>query len=257
MVTPPAPFLASTRRDADAHLSLDGKRVAFASNRSGTSQEIWVCDIDGSNCSAVTSFATWAAMPRWSPDGKQIVCEASKDSKTSVYVIDLETRDVRRLLTEPAEERVPSWSRDGRWIFFASSRGGNWQIWKALASGSAPGSLTKWGGFRPVESNDSRFIYYARDGEVWEIPAAGGDEVLALNQPKLDLGLNWSAVDNGIYFIRFNEYTDGEGTILFYDFATAHVKEIARLGRHHILRRRRHARGKFPLTGLKGKPVKR
>jgi Tol biopolymer transport system component/DNA-binding winged helix-turn-helix (wHTH) protein len=232
---PPAPFLASTRRDADAHLSLDGKRVAFVSNRSGTSQEIWVCGIDGSNCAAATSFATWAAMPRWSPDGKQIVCEASKDSKTSVYVIDLETRNVRRLLTEPVEERVPSWSRDGRWIFFASSRGGNWQIWKALASGSAPESLTKRGGFRPVESNDSRFIYYARDGGVWKIPAAGGDEVLALNQPKLDLGLNWSAVDNGIYFIRFNEYTDGEGTILFYDFATAHVKEIARLGRHHIL----------------------
>ena len=105
----------------------------------------------------------------------------------------------------------------------------------ALASGSAPESLTKRGGFRPVESNDSRFIYYARDGRVWKIPAVGGDEVLALNQPKLDLGLNWSAVDNGIYFIRFNEYTDGEGTILFYDFSSAHVKEIVRLGRHHIL----------------------
>src|SRR5260370_25682611 len=140
-------------------------------------------------------------MPRWSPDGKQLVCEASKDSKTSVYVIDLETLGVRRLLTEPVEERVPSWSRDGGWIFFASSRSGNWQIWKALASRSAPESLTKRGGFRPVESNDSRFIYYARDGGVWKIPAAGGDTVLALNQPHLPLNLYSSPLDHSLSLI--------------------------------------------------------
>jgi hypothetical protein len=42
-------------------------------------------------------------------------------------------------------------------------------------------------------------------------------------------------VDEGIYFMRFDHYADGEGTILFYDFATRQVKEIAKLGRHHIL----------------------
>jgi Tol biopolymer transport system component len=234
-VAPPAPFLASTRHDANAHLSPDGKRVAFSSDRSGNSQEIWVCDVDGSNCAPVTSFATWANMPRWSPDGKQVVCEASKDGKTTVYTVNLETRAVHRLLADPVEERVPTWSLDGRWIFFASSRSGTWQIWRALATGSAPESLTKQGGFRPIESTDSKFIYYARDGGVWKIPAVGGPEILALNQPKLDLALNWAAVENGIYFIRFNEYTDGEGTLLFYDFPSARVKQIARLGRHHIL----------------------
>jgi len=80
----PAPFLASTRRDAGAQLSPDGQRVAFESDRSGSSQEIWVCDIDGSNCTPVTSFGTWTRMPRWSPDGKRIVCEASRDGKTSI-----------------------------------------------------------------------------------------------------------------------------------------------------------------------------
>lgn len=231
----PAPFLASTRHDANADISPDGKHVAFTSDRSGNAREIWTCDFDGSNCAPATSFATFAAMPRWSPDGRQIVCEASKGGKTTVYVINLETRAVRPLLAEPVEERTPIWSRDSRWIFFASSRGGNWQIWKAPAAGGAPQPLTKQGGFRPIESTDSSFIYYSRDGGVWKIPAGGGPEVLALAQPKLDLALNWSVVDNGIYFIRFNEYTDGEGTVFFYDFPTAHVKEIARLGLHHIL----------------------
>src|SRR5262249_10030410 len=130
-IAPPAPFLASTRHDANAQLSPDGKRVAFSSDRSGTSQDIWVCDIDSSNCAPVTSFAASAIVPRWSPDGKQLFCEASKDRKTSVYMIHLETRAVHRLLAEPVEERVPTWSLDGRWIFFASRRSGTWQIWRA------------------------------------------------------------------------------------------------------------------------------
>jgi len=71
----------------------------------------------------------------------------------------------------------------------------------------------------------------------WRAPALSGFGNWSRQVHKHDYysTTNWSAADNGIYFIRFNEYTDGEGTILFYDFSTAHVKEIAKLGRHHIL----------------------
>ena len=233
----PAPFLASTRRDAGAQLSPDGQRVAFESDRSGSSQEIeiWVCDIDGSNCAPVTSFGTWTRMPRWSPDGKRIVCETSRDGKTSIYTIDLETRGVRRLVADPSEERVPSWSHDGRWVYFASKRKGSWQIWKVLAEGGAPVQVTKQGGFRPLESSDSRFVYYTKGTDVagvWRVPSDGGEEILILDQVKRSD--NWEVVDDGIYFIRFDRYTHEEGAILFYDFATGRMKEIAKLGRHHI-----------------------
>jgi Tol biopolymer transport system component len=233
-----APFLASTRRDASAQLSPDGKRIAFESNRSGASQEIWVCDIDGSNCAPVTSFGTHPGMPRWSPDGKRIVCEASKGGKTSIYAIDLETHGVRGLVADPSEERVPSWSRDGQWVYFASKRSGSWQIWKVLAEGGAPLQVTKQGGFRPSESSDSRFVYYSKGGDVagvWRVPSDGGTEVLVLDRSKSEMSENWAVVDDGIYFIRFDQYADVEGAILFYDFATERVKQIAKLGKHHIV----------------------
>jgi Tol biopolymer transport system component/DNA-binding winged helix-turn-helix (wHTH) protein len=234
----PAPFLASTRRDANAQLSPDGKKVAFESDRSGSSQEIWVCDIDGSNCAPVTSFGTWTRMPRWSPDGKRIVCEATRDGKTSVYAIDLETQGVRGLVADPLEERVPSWSRDGRWVYFASRRAGSWQIWKVPAEGGAQVQVTKQGGFHPFESSDSRFVYYSKGGdvaEVWRVPSDGGEEILILDKLQPEMSENWAVVDDGIYFIRFDPYADEEGAILFYDFARGRVKEIAKLGSHHIL----------------------
>jgi Tol biopolymer transport system component len=234
----PASFLASTRLDANAQLSPDGKRISFESDRSGSSREIWACDIDGSNCAPVTSFGTFTRMPRWSPDGKRIVCESSREGKTSISVIELETHRVRGLVADPSEERVPSWSRDGQWVYFGSKRNGSWQIWKVLAEGGAPVQVTKQGGFLPIESPDARFVYYDKGNVagVWRVPIDGGEEILILDQLKPGMSGNWAVVDDGIYFIRFDHVnTDEEGAILFYDLATGRVKEIVKLGKHHII----------------------
>jgi Tol biopolymer transport system component len=235
----PTPFLASTRLDAAAQLSPDGKRIAFQSDRSGSSPEIWVCDIDGSNCTQMTSEGTYADNPRWSPDGKRIVCDSIRGGKTSIYTIDLETRVVRGLVADPSEERVPSWSRDGQWVYFGSKRSGSWQIWKVLAEGGAPVQVTKQGGFLAFESPDGRFVYYDKgdDGAgVWRVPIEGGEEILILDQLKPGMSGNWAVVDDGIYFMRFDANTNEEGAILFFDFATGRVKEIAKLGRDQIVR---------------------
>src|SRR5580658_6059015 len=39
----------------------------------------------------------------------------------------------RRLTTHSADEVTPSWSH-GKWLYFASNRGGEFQIWKTSAS---------------------------------------------------------------------------------------------------------------------------
>ena len=47
----PQKICSSTRHDASAQFSPDGKRIAFHSNRSGH-EEIWVCSSDGTERSA-------------------------------------------------------------------------------------------------------------------------------------------------------------------------------------------------------------
>ena len=52
--------------------SPDSKRLAFVSNRGGSSQ-IWMMDADGGNPRQVTSMSTEAEGVLWSPDGKHLV----------------------------------------------------------------------------------------------------------------------------------------------------------------------------------------
>jgi hypothetical protein len=59
---------------------------------------------------------------------------------------------------------VPSWSRDGKYVYFASSRSGEFEIWKVATAGETRANpsvqITHGGGFRAVESLDGQYLYY-------------------------------------------------------------------------------------------------
>jgi len=79
--------LSSSFRDVLPQFSPDGKRVAFYSSRSGTTQ-LWTANRDGSQAAALASKAgTVTAGPRCSPDGQQIVFDSDTGGATHVYVI--------------------------------------------------------------------------------------------------------------------------------------------------------------------------
>jgi Tol biopolymer transport system component len=61
------------------------------------------------------------------------------------------------MITEGEHDKVvPSWSRDGKWIYFSSMRTGSHQIWKHSLENSSEMQLTQQGGFFPFESYDGR-----------------------------------------------------------------------------------------------------
>src|SRR5262249_18582214 len=133
----PAKFIASTKQDVDPQFSPDGKKVAFASDRLG-SEEIWVCDSDGSNPVQISSLGappTSVGSRRWSPDSRQIVFDSTKEGSFDIYTVSAEGGQSRRLTTESFSDNRPSWSRNGRWIYFGSDRSGDWQVWKVPSEG--------------------------------------------------------------------------------------------------------------------------
>ena len=131
----------------------------------------------------------------------------------------------RRLTTEPFENNIPSWSRDGKWIYFSSDRTGTWQIWKVPAGGGNAVQVTRQGGFAAAESTDGRYLYYAKYYGVpgiWKLPVGGGEEVRVLERGHADL---WAVTSQGICLLNL-ELTPA--AIEFFDFATRHLKRISR-----------------------------
>src|SRR2546422_6537024 len=83
----PLKLISSTQEESGPQYSPDGKRIVFASRRSG-SFEIFVCDSDGSNPRQLTnSGGPLTGTPRWSPDGRQIVFASWLEGNAAICVI--------------------------------------------------------------------------------------------------------------------------------------------------------------------------
>jgi Tol biopolymer transport system component len=229
--------LSTTTHDSFPQISPDGKKIVLSSGRSG-SDEIWVCDSDGSNMLQLTKFGGPATgTPRWSPDGRHIAFDTRLDEQSDIYVISAKGGSPRRLTEDRAEDVVPSWSRDGQWIYFASNRSGDYQVWKMPAEGGKAIQVTKQGGLAAFESPDGKYIYYAKGLDVpglWRVSVEGGEETLVLDRigsktshPAL-WGL-WAVVNEGIYFAA----PEGKirGVIEFFRFSTRRVTRVAAMER--------------------------
>jgi Tol biopolymer transport system component len=198
---PPHKLVYATKLARNPSLSPDGRRIAYESSRSGH-MEIWICERDGANARQLTNLAgPPAGTPNWSPDGSQIVFDARLPG-SAIFVIPAAGGVPRQLTTGSTEDLVPSWSRDGRRIHFASKRTGELQVWSMAPDGTGPRQITHGGGFRPVESSDGRWIFYAKGAmntSIWKTPVDGGEEVRVVDS--LGYWQNFSLVAAGIYYV--------------------------------------------------------
>ena len=200
----PKVLIGSRQLQVGPQYSPDGKRIAFASSRTGP-WEIWISAADGSNPIQLTNFGDrQTGTPRWSYDGKYIVFDARPERRSDIYSIDSQGGTPRRLTSGPYDNVVPSFSRDGKWVYYSSNAGGNWDLWKVAMNGdSKPVQLTHNGGFSTFESTDSRTLYYTKWDKpgIYSMPAQGGPETLVTIDHLGGWGA-WAVVEDGLYFLR-------------------------------------------------------
>jgi len=229
------PMTGQTDQGPGPQFSPDGKKLAFMSDRSGT-MEIWVSDRDGKNARQVTAVGS-AGTPRWSPDSKTIVFDASGKSGAGIYSVPLEGSAAPRLLTpDDADDRCPSWSHDAKWIYFASRRTGRFEVWKIPAQGGTPIQLTRKGGHAALESPDGKRVFYAKAAfaypEIWQVPADGGQEKILSKEVRPPSWASWTVVEEGpnggILFAQPSG--SGAPVVSVFDLATRRVRTVGHLG---------------------------
>jgi Tol biopolymer transport system component/predicted Ser/Thr protein kinase len=176
--SPPAASPSLARLTADdgltiePALSLDGKLVAYASDRAsaneigGGNTDIWVQQVAGGQAIHLTQDPADDHEPSFSPDGSKIVFRSDRNGG-GLYVVSAFGGDPR-LLAQGGH--FPRYSPDGRWIAY-------------------------WDG-EPA----SGILYVSGDARIWLVPAEGGTPKAFHHELAVAYPPMWSADSKHVVF---------------------------------------------------------
>lgn len=120
---------------------------------------VWSCGIDGSMLTQLVVDSEFdCIMPSPHPHGKFIafvkqkplseikltskelsgksaetvalIKEAKRDQTRDIFVYDINSGLVKQITTNASRDDMPRWSDDGNYIYFRSTRGLNWNVWR-------------------------------------------------------------------------------------------------------------------------------
>ena len=156
----------------DAAWSPDGQWIAYTKG-----SELCLAKNDGTESHTIVKAAGQAQWARWSPNGKRLRFTVSdtKTASTSLWEVVADGSDLHPLLAgwnQPPRECRGSWTADGKYFVFQSSRGEETNIW---AIREKPGLLHK-PGHEPVQ------LTYAPMNFVAPTPGLDGNKVFAVSE---------------------------------------------------------------------------
>jgi TolB protein len=118
--------------DTDPVYSPDGKQIAFISTRGDSKlAQLYVANADGSNAQAVSAPDMIAANQSFSPNGKLIVYQGTKNNVPSVYVYDLAAQRTRQVTTASVASYAPTWDCSSGTLVFTANVGKNPALYSA------------------------------------------------------------------------------------------------------------------------------
>ena len=165
----------------------------------------------------------------YNSDGTSIAFDAIRPHGSwNLYSVAADGGPVKPLTSDAFNNTRPSWSLDGRWIYFASDRTKDWQIWRMPSAGGKPEQITRGAEGSLSSRYDGGRVYYAKSPPIqgiWEVPAEGGQEVqIVFGRGS---GLNFDVAENGIFMI--DPAAKPQATVEMFSFASRQIVPVARL----------------------------
>jgi Tol biopolymer transport system component len=219
------PLIASTRRQMNAQISPDGTRIAFQSDRSGSS-EIWIANADGSNPVRISSFgAPLSGAPNWCSDGKRLAFDSRATRRSALYVANVDERVVREIPTSAENLALPVWSADCKSLL--ASDGNNRLFIVPAMGGNAERFTSQPSYYASASGDDVIFNVKSASGvQLWRKKIGGDAEEPLPGMPSLAYTDAWIATARRVYFTtRVNDAT----TVRSYDLADGHIQDVVTL----------------------------
>ena len=233
--------------ETDGDFSLNERFLYFSSNRAGGNYDLYLRDLTDITTVRITAHPSGDISPAVSPDGKYLAFVSMReDPEGDIYIIKIDPESIikkskgnlkgivsldeqARNLTQiqdPSAGTVlsrrdsnPSWSPDGKWIAFSSTRGGQEDnLWLMKRDGGDAWQVTKKGGMYPAFSSDGKRIVFVsyREGNpggdvyVYEIDTA--NEKRITNDTAIKLSPSFYG-NGGILYTRIERDSNVDGRI--------------------------------------------
>jgi Tol biopolymer transport system component/predicted Ser/Thr protein kinase len=163
--------------------SADGGAIAWSEVSHSADQLTWF-DHSGTKLGTLGPAGHYST-PRLSPDGKRLAVTIPdpESGNRDIWILALESGSLTRFTTNPANDWIPVWSPDGKYLAFASDRTPRSTIYRKAADGSGEEELLvpagdTMGAFTEDWSRDGRLLGYHANmsGSIgfWLLPLTGG-----------------------------------------------------------------------------------
>jgi serine/threonine-protein kinase len=166
--------------------SRDGRSVVSNSNREEKNGfPLYRTTVDGGGSperlTHMTRDASTALMHQpdsWTPDGETLAYQQGFDPKTwyDIYLVSVTgRREARPLLATKANERLPMFSPDGRWLAYVSDESGRSEVYvRRYPAFDQPVQVTREGGDGPAWSADGRELFFEHAQGLYAVAFADG-----------------------------------------------------------------------------------
>jgi WD40 repeat protein len=183
---------------ASPSFSPDGKKILFSGNLGGV-VDIFELDIDSGSLRNLTDDEYYDANPSYSSDGKTILYNRRVDAYWKIFLLDYDDTSRKTQVTfGPTSEVTPTFSRDGKSLYFCSDMNGD--IFNVYALDLDSGEVRQYsdvgGGYlnpqdRPAERGKSKVVataYYGGRFSLYEVDTTKPLKVITPSERAKEVG---------------------------------------------------------------------
>jgi Tol biopolymer transport system component len=171
---------ASKVPDRLAYVTADGERfLALPAPRGPQLQQITIFNRSGEVVQKVGEPALYSG-PSFSPDGKRLLVSKNDQQKgqNDLWTIDLATGKETRLTNDTFPKVNPLWSPDGKYIYYASFRNGDFPVHRRASDGTGDEELVytyESGAFVGLSdiSSDGKYLVVDSGGFIMVVSLTG------------------------------------------------------------------------------------